>query len=94
LTETKKLRELMKKYAEFQGFKLNPDEEVVNFVIKGLFENETRRGYRYCPCRVVTGDRQKDAKIICHCVYRKDEIERMRQCNCGFFVAKDYRTID
>jgi len=85
---TEKLRELMKKYAESQGFKLNPDEEVVNFIIKGLLENEARRGYRYCPCRVVTGDKQKDVKIICPCFYHKGEIEEMGHCHCGLFVVK------
>jgi ferredoxin-thioredoxin reductase catalytic chain len=75
--EAEKLRELMKKYAESQGFKLNPDEKVVNSVIKGLLGNEFRHGYRYCLCRVLTGDRPKDAKLICPCVYRKDEIRGM-----------------
>jgi ferredoxin-thioredoxin reductase catalytic chain len=89
--ETKKLRESMKKYAESHGFKLNPDEEAVNFVIKGLLENAARHGYRYCPCRVVTGDRQKDAKIICPCFYHKDEIESMGHCHCGLLVAKNER---
>ena len=87
--ETEKLRELMKKYAESQGFKLNPDEEVVNFIIKGLLENEARHGYRYCPCRVLTGDRRKDTKLICPCAYHKDEIRGMGHCHCGLFMAKD-----
>jgi len=87
--DTEKLRELMKKHAESQGFKLNPDEKVVNFIIKGLLENEARRGYRYCPCRVITGDRPKDAKIICPCVYHKGEIRGMGHCHCGLFVARN-----
>ena len=87
--DTEKLKELMKKYAESQGFKLNMDEEVVNSVIKGLLENEARHGYRYCPCRVLTGDRPRDAKLICPCVYHKDEIGSMGHCHCGLFMAKD-----
>jgi ferredoxin-thioredoxin reductase catalytic subunit len=31
-----KLRKLMKKHAESQGFKLNPDEKVVNLILMGL----------------------------------------------------------
>lgn len=78
----------MKKYAESQGFKLNPGEEVLNFIIEGLLENEAMRGYRYCPCCVVTGDKQKDAKIICPCFYCKGDIEEIGHCHCGLFVVK------
>lgn len=92
--DTEKLRELMKKYAESKGFKLNPDGEVVNFIIKGLLKNEARYGYRYCPCRVVTGDRAKDAKLICPCAYHRGEIERMGHCHCGLFVARNFKPSD
>jgi len=86
--DREKLRELMKKYAESQGFKLNPDEEVVDLIINGLLENEVKYGYRYCPCRVLTGDRAKDVKLICPCAYHRDEIKTMGHCHCGLFVAK------
>ncbi|MDI6819660.1 MAG: ferredoxin-thioredoxin reductase catalytic domain-containing protein [Candidatus Hodarchaeaceae archaeon] len=81
----------LRKYAESQGFEINPDEKIVDFVIQGLLKNEEKFGYRYCPCRVVTGDKKQDARIICPCVYHKEEIRSMGRCHCGLFVAKSGR---
>jgi len=86
--DAEKLRQISKRYAESQGFILNPDEEIVTFVIQGLLRNETKFGYIYCPCRAVTGDKEQDKKIICPCIYHKDEIKRMGHCHCRLFVAK------
>jgi len=33
--KAEQLRQMMGRYAESQGFELNPDEEVVDFVIHG-----------------------------------------------------------
>ena len=86
--DAKQLRKVLRKYAESQGFKLNPDEKFVDSIILGLLKNEAKYGYRYCPCRTITGDRTKDADIICPCVYHKGEIESMGHCHCGLFVTK------
>ena len=82
------LLELSKKYADKQGFQLQPDKEFLNELVKGLLENEKNFGFRFCPCRAITGDKIKDAKIICPCVYHKDEIRTTGHCHCGLFVAK------
>ena len=87
--DAKQLRKVLSRYAEPQGFKLNPDEKVVDSVIQGLLKNEAKYGYRYCPCRVVTGDKVKDVKLICPCVYHKDEIKNMGHCHCGLLVAEN-----
>ena len=73
-------------YAKSQGFRLNPDRKVVELVVRGLLENGKRHGARYCPCRVVTGDKRKDRLIICPCAYHKDEIAEMGHCHCNLFV--------
>jgi ferredoxin-thioredoxin reductase catalytic subunit len=82
------LKERMRRYAESQGFQLNPDEKIVGFVIQGLLRNEEKFSYRYCPCRAITGDPERDKKIICPCAYHKDEIKRVGHCLCGLFVRK------
>lgn len=87
--DAEKLRQLFKQYAESQGFMLNPDEDITTFVIQGLLHNEAKFGYRYCPCRVVTGNKDQDKKIICPCIYHKDEIKSMGRCHCGLFVIKN-----
>ncbi|MGR3220281.1 MAG: ferredoxin-thioredoxin reductase catalytic domain-containing protein [Candidatus Anammoxibacter sp.] len=46
-------------------------------------------GFDYCPCRIVTGDKEKDDKIICPCVYHEEEIKRDGKCHCDLFVAAD-----
>ena len=66
--------------------KLNPDKKIVDGIMKGLAENKEKYGARYCPCRRVTGDKEIDAKIICPCIYSKDEIEKDGHCFCNLFV--------
>jgi ferredoxin-thioredoxin reductase catalytic subunit len=82
------LKGLMRRYAESQGFQLNPDEKIVDFVIHGLLRNEGKLGYRYCPCRAITGDREQDRKCICPCAYHKDELKQMGRCLCRLFVVE------
>ncbi len=84
----KQLIAILKRHADKQGFRLNPNRDIVNKIILGLLENEKKFGYRYCPCRAITGDRLQDARIICPCAYHKDEVKTMGQCGCGLFVAK------
>ena len=74
------------KYAESQGFNLNPDDIIVERICKGLLGNQKKHGARYCPCRLVTGNKEEDKKIICPCVYHKDEIEKDGNCHCNLFV--------
>jgi len=74
------------KYAEDNGFKLNPDEKAVDRVINGLLENEKKHGEKYCPCRRVTGDKEEDAKKICPCIWHKDEISKDGHCLCRLYV--------
>lgn len=75
-----------KEYSKKSGFKLNPNEEVVRGVIKRMLEIGEKTGERYCPCRRQTGDPEEDKKIICPCVYHKDEIEKDGHCHCMLFV--------
>ena len=84
--EYEELYNAMKEYAEKNGFKLNPNEKVVAAVIKGLLAKEREYGRRYCPCRRVTGDPEKDKLIVCPCVYHKKEIKEMGHCYCGLFA--------
>ena len=65
---------------------LNPNDRVVTTIIKGLLERKEKYGEIYCPCRVVTGNKKKDRKIICPCVYHKKEIKQQGYCLCRLFV--------
>lgn len=76
------------KYAKENGFKLNPDGEVVKRIIKGLIENEKKYNFRYCPCRRVTGNPEEDKSKICPCDFMQTEIEEQNHCLCGLFFKQ------
>ena len=83
--------DIIRKYEEYakkKGFKLNPNNEMVEAIITGLLHNEEKYGKRYCPCRRVTEDPKEDKKIICPCVYHEKEIEEQGHCHCQLFFKK------
>ncbi len=83
-----KLYDILSKYAESQGIQLNRDKQFVMDILKGLLTNEARYGYRSCPCRLAWEVRNKDADIICPCVYRDPDIKEYGSCFCGLYVSK------
>ncbi len=85
-----KLYEVLKKYAESQGIELNKDKQYVIEILEGLLQNESRYGYRSCPCRLATGIKEKDKDIICPCVYRDPDIKEFGSCYCGLYVSKEW----
>jgi len=84
--QIEKLIEEYREYAKKEGFKLNPNEAVVKGVIKRMLEVEEKTGERYCPCRRPTGNAEEDKKIICPCVFHREEIEKDGHCHCFLFV--------
>lgn len=87
---SEKLYEILYKYAESQGIQLNKDKEYVLEILEGLLKNEARYGYRSCPCRLATGIKEKDADIICPCIYRDPDIKKYGSCYCMLYVSKDW----
>ena len=81
------LYDILVKYAESQGIRLNKDREFVMDIMRGLLTNEQRYGYRSCPCRLSWADREKDKDIICPCVYRDPDIKEFGSCFCGLYVS-------
>lgn len=83
--EEQELKEKLQDYADSQNFKLNPNEKVLMGIIRGLLRNKQFKGDIYCPCRVVTGNKEEDKRIVCPCIYHKDEIKQMNHCKCTLF---------
>ncbi len=86
---SKNIEEIIKSYQEYaekNGFRLNPDKQVVEMLVKGLLANEKKYGVRYCPCQRVTGNSEKDKSKICPCQRCPEEIKRNNRCFCGLFV--------
>ena len=78
-----------RRYAEKNGWVLNPDEQERTTVLHGLASNRAQFGKQYCPCRLRSGDLEKDKKIICPCIYHRHEIARDGHCHCRLFFRKD-----
>jgi len=72
-------------YAKKNGFKLNPDKEMVRKLVSGILENEKKYGQKYCPCRRIVGRPEEDRSKICPCQWHKEEIEKDGHCLCGLF---------
>ena len=81
----KEVRKWAEEYAAGHGWILNPDEKQRTAVIKGLARNKEKHGSAYCPCRVRSGDPEKDRSIICPCIYHQDELDQAGHCTCNFF---------
>ena len=86
--EGQELLEKMKAYAESKELKLNPNEKPLEGIIQGLLRNKKFKGDIYCPCRQVTGNKEKDKDIACPCVFHRGEIELQGKCKCTLFWAK------
>lgn len=89
-----KIRNMLNNYTANSHYRLNPDDKMVERVVKGLVMRTMKFGYAYCPCRLVTGDMERDKKIICPCVYHVEEIERDGECHCNLFIGDNYQTKD
>jgi ferredoxin-thioredoxin reductase catalytic subunit len=74
-----------KDYAGKQGWILNPDEKQLATVIRGLVRNKKKFGKRYCPCRLRSGDEEKDRAIECPCIYHRDEVANQGSCHCNLY---------
>ncbi len=83
------IKEIIKEYEEHgrkNKWRLNPNKEVVERLIRGMLEREKRFGKRYCVCRRITGNPEEDEKIVCPCVYAPKEIQEQGRCYCGLFL--------
>jgi predicted CoA-binding protein/ferredoxin-thioredoxin reductase catalytic subunit len=75
----------VRSYARARGFALHPDPDKLDEIVLALAENQRKYGYRYCPCREITGNFEEDKKKICPCVWHEEEIRRDGHCRCGLF---------
>ena len=77
-------------WAESTGYHLNPDREFTRDLVESLLINRKRYGYQACPCRLASGDKEKDRDIICPCVYRDPDLEEYGRCYCALYVTQGY----
>lgn len=84
------LYDLLKKVQEPKGYYFNKDKEWVLSILSDLLVNKERYGYSSCPCRLATGDREKDRDILCPCVYRSEDVKEYGSCYCNLYVSEDW----
>ena len=86
----KALYEQLKKIQEPKGYLFYKDQERVFELLEGLLTNKERYGYMACPCRLASGDREKDKDIICPCVYREPDVREFGSCYCNLYVSRKW----
>lgn len=79
---------MLRKVQEPKGYYFNRDKERVFELLEALLQNKERYGYMSCPCRLASGDREKDKDIICPCVYREADVKEYGSCYCNLYVSK------
>ena len=84
------LHETLRRSQEPKGYFLNRNEEQVQSLLQGLLTNRQRYTYMSCPCRLASGDREKDQDIICPCLYREDDVNEYGSCYCGLYVSNEW----
>lgn len=84
------LYENLKKVQEPKGYFFNRDRERVFELLEALLLNKERYGYMCCPCRLASGDREKDKDIICPCVYREPDVREYGRCYCNLYVSEEW----
>ncbi|MFA6002059.1 MAG: ferredoxin-thioredoxin reductase catalytic domain-containing protein [Thermoleophilia bacterium] len=85
--EVDELFERLRHDAEASGYHLNPDTEVTRDLVRGLIANRNRYGYQACPCRLSSGEKEKDLDIICPCDYRDPDLSEYGMCYCALYVS-------
>lgn len=83
------LHDRLLREAESSGYHLNPDTEFTRALAEGLLVNQSRYGYRACPCRLASGNRPEDTDIICPCDYRDTDLDEYGCCFCGLYVTSE-----
>lgn len=91
-TEVDSLFEKLLKINKPKGYLFNNDKETTFELLRGLLTNKDRYGYMACPCRLASGERNKDRDIICPCDYREADVKEFGSCFCGLYVSEDWNT--
>ncbi len=82
------IRRRLEKFLQGRDYYFNPDPELVDTILKAMAKRYQKFGADYCPCRRVVGDKEKDALIICPCVYHEDEVRVDGHCHCQLFTRE------
>jgi len=88
--DVNELYEKLKPLQEAKGYYFNKDKQRTLELLEALLINKERYGHMACPCRLASGDREKDKDIICPCVYRAPDVEEYGSCYCNLYVSEEW----
>jgi ferredoxin-thioredoxin reductase catalytic subunit/glutaredoxin len=89
-TEVDDLFDRLKKINEPKGFMFNSNMERTFELLRSLLINMDRYGYMACPCRLASGEKDRDRDIMCPCEYREADVIEYGSCYCGLYVSDDW----
>ncbi len=84
------LYDMMRKVQEPKGYFFNKNKPWVLEILQDLLVNKQRYGYMSCPCRLASGERERDKDIICPCIYRTADVEQYGSCYCNLYVSSGW----
>lgn len=87
---SRELYGILRKNQEERGYFFNSDEGATLDILEALLTNKERYGYMSCPCRLATGEYDKDIDIICPCEYRTADVAEYGSCYCNLYVSREY----
>ncbi len=87
--EIEEIRTWAEQYATEHGWVVNPDPKQLSAVLRGLARNRNRFGEAYCPCRLRSGEKEKDKVLICPCSFHQDEVTGQGHCHCRLFFQNE-----
>ncbi|KPJ60824.1 MAG: ferredoxin thioredoxin reductase [Latescibacteria bacterium DG_63] len=90
MNDVEELYENLKKIQGAKGYHFANDKKRVFELLEGLLVNKKRYGYVSCPCRLASGDREKDRDIMCPCEYREQDVREYGSCYCNLYVSKEW----
>lgn len=90
MIDVEQLHDMLSKIQEPKGYLFNQDQDRVSDLLSALLTNKDRYGYMSCPCRLASGDREKDTDIICPCAYRAADVAEYGSCYCNLYVSKEW----
>ncbi|MCX5754048.1 MAG: ferredoxin:thioredoxin reductase [Candidatus Krumholzibacteria bacterium] len=87
MSEVDELYERLKKLQEPKGYHFSADRGQTFELLAALLVNKKRYGYMACPCRLASGDRERDRDITCPCSYREPDVKEYGSCYCNLYVS-------
>lgn len=69
-----------------KDIKFTEIEEQKEKILNLLRDKKEKLGRYYCPCRMYTGIKEFDDKIVCPCEFHEEEINEKGSCHCHLLI--------